>query len=900
MPDWPAAVRARLAQLNLTGARESEIVEELSAHLDQRFTEMLAGQSTAEAERLALEELDAQDLMAGQLRKTRRAGRQQLARDGAVIGTAKGNFMSSFWHDLKVAARMLLSKPSFAAMVAGMLALGIAGNVAIFSVFDALILRPLPFADPQRLIDLDETAPKWNLHYVGGSPIDFYNWQEHNSTFDSMAAYGNDGANLSDSAGFRQRIKIANVTYNLLDVLGLKPALGRNFLPEEDRPKGVKVILLGHELWQSLFRGDRGIVGHVVKLDNQAYTVIGVLPREAVLPSEAQAWTTLDTEHDQYGSYFLEGVGRLKRGVTVDQARADLLRVHHSLANAGANSVQSSQKLNEITSPILTSLRERALGDLTTVTRVLLGAVAMVLLIACVNVAGLMLVRAEGRSREIAVRTAVGASRGRIVRQLFTESLLLAAAGGIGGVLLGQVFLKGLVSFIPGDVPRWVRFDLDWRFAIFAVAVTGAAAVVFGLAPAFQAASLDAARCLHEMGRSTLSRRKRRALGMLAAIEVTLAVMLLSSSGLLLEAFRKVLHTDPGFRTENVIAWDLRLPETVYSKPEQQYTFYKTLLDRLGALPGVRSASAASLPPLSGHSGYFFVSENGRQFGVKDDTPVTLLVRSMHGYFQGMGIRLVAGRFFDERDESRMEPRVAIVNETFARFYWPGQSAVGKRIAMAGNGNPWIEVVGVTRDTKHYGLDQEMKPCVFRPFGQFPSSSMAIVLFTAGDPETVVAPARQILAQLDPDLPMFGVRTMAAQLKHSLWERRAYSWLFAAFAAVAILLAAAGIYGVISFGVSRRTREIGIHMALGARPAQVMRTVLASGMTVVGIGAIAGLIASQFTARLLQSLLFGVSAHDVAAYAAVVAGVAAIGFLANYIPARRASRVDPTNALRFE
>jgi hypothetical protein len=293
------------------------------------------------------------------------------------------------------------------------------------------------------------------------------------------------------------------------------------------------------------------------------------------------------------------------------------LRVHHSLDNGNTNVVQSSQKLNQITSPILTSLRERALGDLTTVTRVLLGAVAMVLLIACVNVAGLMLVRAEGRSREIAIRTAVGASRGRIVRQLFTESLLLAGSGGIGGVLLGQVFLKGLVSFIPDDVPRWVRFDLDWRFALFAVAVTGAAALVFGLAPAFQAASLGASRCRHEMGRSTLSQYKRRSLGVLAAVEVTLAVILLSSSGLLLEAFKKVLHTDPGFRTENVITWDLR-PETAYPKPLQAYTFYKTLLDRLGALPGVRSASAASLPALSGHSGYFFVSENGRQFGAKD------------------------------------------------------------------------------------------------------------------------------------------------------------------------------------------------------------------------------------------------------------------------------------------
>jgi predicted permease len=900
MADWPAAVRARLAQLNLAGARESEIVEELSAHLDQRFAELLAaGQSTVQAQRLVLEELDAQDLLAGQLRKTRRVN-QQLAHDRAVIGTAKGNVMSSFWHDLKVAARILLSKPSFAAMVAGMLALGIAGNVAIFSVFDALILRPLPFAEPQRLIDLDETAPKWNLHYVGASPIDFYNWRDHNSTFDSMAAYGNDGANLSDGAGLRQRIRTANVTYNLLDVLGLKPDLGRNFLPEEDRPKGAKVILLGYELWHSLFRGDRGIVGRIVKLDNEAYTVIGVLPREAVLPYETQAWTPLDSEHDQSGSYFLEGVGRLKRGVTVDQARADLFRVHNSLTSGNAKAAQSSQKLNQITSPILTSLRERALGDLTTVTRVLLGAVAIVLLIACVNVAALMLVRAEGRSREIAIRTAVGASRGRIVRQLFTESLLLAGAGGIGGVLLGQVFLQGLVSFIPEDIPRWVRFDLDWRFALFAVAVTGAAAVVFGLAPAFQAASLDASRCLHEMGRSTLSRRKRRALGVLAAFEVTLAVVLLSSSGLLLEAFQKVLHTDPGFRTENVITWNLRLPDTAYPKPEQQYAFYKTLLDRLGALPGARSASAASLPPLSGHTGYFFISESGRQFGAGDDTPVTLAVRTMHGYFQGMGIRLLAGRFFDERDDGRMEPRVAIVNESFAKFYWPGQSAVGKRIAMAGKGNPWIEVVGVTRDTKHYGLDQDVKPTVFQPFTQFPAPFMAIVLFTAGDPEAVVAPARQMVAQLDPDLPMFGVRTMAAQLQHSLWERRAYSWLFAAFAAVAILLAAAGIYGVISFGVSRRTREIGIRMALGARPSQVMRAVLASGMTVVGVGAVAGVIASQFTARLLQSLLFGVSAHDVAAYAAVVAGVAAIGFLANYIPARRASRVDPTNALRFE
>jgi predicted permease len=882
MSDWRDAVRKRVQRLNLDGSHESEIVEEIAGDLEQRYEDLLrAGSSPQEAQRAVLKELD--DLP--------RLNRP-VAIEPAGIGTSrKGNLMSSFLHDLKVAFRMLRTKPGFAAMVIGMLALGIAGNTAIFSIFNTLMLRPLPFPAATQLIDVDETAPKWNLHFVGINNPDYFGWRDANSTFTSLAAYGGAGGNLSDSSGVLQRVTLASVTANFLDTLGLSPVLGRNFSADEDRPKGPKVVLLGYDLWQSLYHGDRDVVGRVVKISESPYTIVGVLPREAIWPTGTDAWIPLGADPNQSGNYYLNGVGRLKPGVSIDQARADLLRVHKN--------VQERTHDTSPTSPILTPLRDRALGDLKTVTAILFSAVAVVLIIACVNIAGLMLVRGEARSREIAIRAAIGASRAAIVRQLLTESLLLAVAGAVVGILAGKASLKALIAMIPTDVPRWLTFDMDWRFAIFAVVVTGAATLLFGLVPAIQTAAADARGCMQETARSTVTRAKGRVLGALAVCEIALAVVLLAGAGLVIEAFQKALHVDPGFRPEGALTWNMRLAPTKFPKPEQWYAFYSTLLDRVREIPGVKSAAAASQIPLTGHSGYFFEGE-GSPHGAEETKPVTLRVTAMPGYFETMGVTFIAGRPFDPRDEAPDAPKVAIVNESFAKYYWPGQNAVGKRIRHPGPQPDWFQVVGLTKDTKHYGLDQEMKPSVFVPFRVGPSNGMYTVVRTGTEPDSLIAPIREVIRKLDPDLPAFDVRSMSSRVDRSLWTRRVYSWLFGVFAAVAVLLAAAGIYGVISFSVSLRTREIGIRMAFGARPEQVMAGVLKTGMLLVAMGIILGVVASQLTSRLLQSLLFGIGTREILTYTVVVLAVAVIGAAANYLPARRAAGVDPIRALRAE
>jgi putative ABC transport system permease protein len=895
MPDWKQIIRERLQGSKLDGARESEIVDELAQHLEDRYDALRsAGVSESEARRQALEELSESELLAEEVRKLRhRASPEPMG------VPARGGYLSGFASDVKLALRNIRTKPAFSLMVIGMLALGVAGNAAIFSIFNGLFLRPLPFHDAERLINLDETAPKWNLHYTGVSNPDLFIWREHNSTFDGMAFFDNSSFNLSDH-GTAQRVDGAQVTYDLLNVLGLKPALGRAFRPEEDRPKAPHVVMLGYGLWQRMFRGDQNVLGRVLKLDGQPYTVIGVLPRQAVFPDRADVWVPLAADPDPTHStgWYLNGVGRLKHGVSAQQAAADLLRVHKAM-------IQSGWKDNEVTSPILTPLRDRYLGDFRNISHILLGGVAVVLMIACVNIAALMLVRGGARAREIAIRTAMGASRDRVIRQLLTENLVLAAAGGIVGVLLGKVCLVGMISLMPAaNLPHWISFSMDARFAAFSVAITGAAALLFGLAPAVQSSKVDARGALQDNGvRASLSRARRGTLRALVVAEIALALVLSVSAGLLVEAFRKVLHVDPGFRPENVITFGISLPDVKYKEDAQRVAFFENLLDRLRAVPGVKSVGAATATTLGGHWGNFWEAEDNPPLGPNDKNPVTLQVVATPGYFEAIGMTFLAGRPFRQEGTEPQHIRTAVVNESFAKHYWNGGSPIGRRIRRTGGERKpadWIEVVGITRDEKHYGLEQEMKPGVFLPLRGIPVNWMNIVLRGSIDPQLLIPSAREILRQMDTDVPMYDVRSMTERVDRSLWARRAYSWLFAAFAVIALLLAAAGIYGVVSYAVSQRTQEIGIRMALGAQPGQVLREVLGSGMVLVSIGVVVGLAGAFWAVRLLQSLLFGVSSRDPIIYSAVVPGVVLVGLMANFVPARRAASIDPMRALHFE
>lgn len=809
--------------------------------------------------------------------------------------------MRGVLQDLEFAFRNIRTKPAFSFMVIAMLALGVAANAAIFSLFNSLFLRPLPFAESDRLVDVDETAPKWNLKNVGVSAVDFYEWRKSNSTFESMAFFRGPSYNLSNR-GTAQRVDAAQVTRDMLDVIRLQPLIGRNFNREEDKPGGARVVLLSYRLWQRMFNGDLGVAGRVLKLDEEAYTVIGVLPREAVFPDRVEVWTPLAADPSNGTSYYVNGVGRLKPGVSIEQARADLLRIHKAM-------ILSGRKVNEITSPVVMPLRDRYLGDFRTVSHVLLGAVAMVLLIVCVNIAALMMVRGSSRSREIAIRAAIGASRGRIVAQLLTENFVLAAVGGLFGVGLGAACMRVMVSRMPDQMPQWVSFSLDTRFVVFCVAITGVAALFFGLAPALHASGVDIRGSLQDAALSTtLSRGRRVTLGTLIVGEIGLALALSVGAGLLVQAFNRVLHVDPGFRPENVLTFRVSIPDSTYDMPAKKITYYDDLLTRLRALPGIKAAGATSSPPLGGQWGGVFEADGGRSFDAQGENPEVLRIAATPGYTEAIGMTLLAGRSFEQQDDNPKAPLVVLVNETFAKTFWRNGSPVGKRIRQPRG--DWYRVVGLLRDEKHYGLDQEAKPCVFHPYAMTISTVdrndaralryMSIIVRGYADPKMLVGAAREIVQQLDPDVPMYAVQTMTEQLNRSLWARRAYSWLFGAFAMIAIWLAAAGVYGIISYAVNQRTQEIGIRVALGARPSQVLGLVLRGGMALVSVGVAAGLVGALWATKLIRTLLFSVSSYDPAIYATVALIVLGVGLLANFVPARRAAKVDPIRALRSE
>ncbi len=805
-----------------------------------------------------------------------------------------GDRMSTLIGDIRYAIRTLVRQPSYGLMIVVMMALGIAGNAAVFRIFNGLFLRPLPFEDAEQLVDLDETAPRWDLEFVGISYPDFVAWRRENGAFAGMAVHTTRGANFAGDAD-AERVVVLHATYDLASVLGFDAMLGRFFNEEEDVPDGPRVALLSRSFWQQRFGGDPGVIGRTMKLDSRSYEVIGVLPRRAEFVDEAVLWVPLQEDEDHGGSWYLNGVGRLKPGVSLEQARADLLNVHRGMVE--------ERSVNEITSPVVNSVRDRYLGEFRLGSSVLLGAVGIVLLIACANIAGLMLARSLARSREIGIRIAMGAGRGRIVRQLLTESLLLASVGAAVGTGLGVWGSAALVTKMTEQFPRWVAFDLDWRFVVFTLLVTVGAAVVFGLMPALQAAGVDTRGVLESSStRTSGSLGKRRSMSVLVAGEVALALALLIVGGLSVRDLQKLRQIDPGFRTENVLSYRLALPAAKYENEEQQLAFFDQHLKRVRSLPGVTSAAGASALPLSGHWGWFFRAEGAPPRGPDDPNPVVLFRVVTPGYFATMGVTIKMGRAFNEFDGRDEGSRAVIVNETFANHFFPSDAdPVGKRIRPGTGGEaPWIAVVGVSRDVKHYGVDEEMRPGVYLPLRQMPDSRLQMAVRTEGNPVSMVNALRAVVRDADSELPIYELETVQDILDESLWTRRASSWLIAAFSTVALVLAVAGLYGVISYSVGQRAHEISIRIALGAANAQVLRHVMRQGMLLVGVGTVLGLGATYAASRVLANLWVGVSATDPVVYAAVTLLLVGIAALANLIPARRAAGLEPMEVLRGE
>jgi predicted permease len=801
---------------------------------------------------------------------------------------------SMFGTDLKYTFRWLARQKVSTALVAAMLALGIGANIVVFSLVNALFLRPFPFPSPERLVYINETAPKWNLEIVGINYPDFHQWKPNVQLFEAITAYNTISFNLAEGAN-AERIDGANVTADFARVLGVQPIIGRMFTDQEDKPKAPPVTVIGEGLWRERFGAREDVLGKTMKLNGVAHTIVGVMPRAAEFPGRVRLWVPLAGDPNERGPiYGAEGLGRLKPGVTVEAATKDLVRTHEPIWN--------TRDKERVVSPFARDLREQFSQNFRTAAGALLVAVALLLVVTCANVASIMLARALVRRREMAIRLAVGASRPRIARQLFLENLVLAAVGGVVGLVLGRWALQLLITAAGDQIPPWAAFDFDARIAAFSVAVTALTALLFGLAPAFHAMRNSVRGTMTETAAGTTTGPGgRRTLSALVAAEFALATVLLICGGLLFRAYDRVRHVDPGFNPDNVITFSLALPAATYPDDPKRLAFWQRVEAKIATLPGLEESGLVSCPPLGCHVGTFWETEGRKPVTRGEANPVTLFRTASPGYFKTMGIRLKSGRFFDDTDTAQ-SGQVIIVNTTFVKTFWAdGTDPIGRRIRPNGCSEcPWMRVVGLVEDVRHYGLEKPMRPGMYMPVAQYTFETLAVAIRTTGDPSAFVSTARAAIRALDPELPLYQVRTMHEALGRSLAQRTLYSWLLGMFAAIALVMALGGTYGVTSYLVSQRTREIGIRVALGARTLDIARNVLRGSLGVVALGLIGGIAGALAVARWLEGLLFGVVPHDPGVLLTAAAILVATAALANWLPARRASRVDPMRSLRAE
>jgi putative ABC transport system permease protein len=808
--------------------------------------------------------------------------------------------METFWQDLRFGFRQLIGKPGFAAIATLSLALGIGANTAIFSLVDAVLLRPLPFQDPDRLVMVWEDAAKIGFPRNTPAPANYADWKAQNRVFEDMAAINWRSFNLTDE-GEPEKVEAQAVTANFFPLLGVKPELGRVFTGEEDQPGRNNVAVISYGLWQRRFGGDPALMGKEILLDGQKHTVIGVAPAGfQFLSKEVGLWVPAafsPQELANRGSHYLTVVARMKPGVTLREAHADVAAITQRI-----NRDHPTWHGFELGSVVI-SLREQMAGDVRPALIVLLVAVGFVLLIACANIANLLLARGASRFREIAVRTALGAGRRRILRQLLTESVLLAVAGGLAGLLFAWSSFSFLKQIIPDNMALNTGVRIDARIFGFTLLLSLLTGIVFGLAPALQAAKIDLNEALKQSGgRTGIGAGHRRLRGALVIIEIALALVLLVGAGLLTRAFLRLRALDIGVNPENVLTLRTMLPRNKYGELPKRDAFYRQALERVRALPGVVSAGYTTAMPLTWKGGTNSFVIEGRDQGPGQDAQCRQVST---GYMETMGVKLRQGRFFDYHDDVQSQP-VAVINETMARQFWAGENALGKRFKLGSidSQNPWVTVVGVVGDIKEMGLEAPTKAEMFFPYQQLPrmlwNMPRDLAVRTTGDPISVATAVRQAVWSVDRNQPVSNIRTMDEILSEEVAQRRIGMTLLAAFAALALALASLGIYGVLSYSVAQRTQEIGVRMALGAGRKDVLRMVVADGMRLAAAGVAIGLGASFALTWLMAGLLFGVSASDPLTLGAVTLLLITVALLACFIPARRATRVDPMVALRCE
>ncbi|HLM55515.1 MAG TPA: ABC transporter permease, partial [Pyrinomonadaceae bacterium] len=763
-------------------------------------------------------------------------------------------------------------------------------NTAIFSVVNAVLLRPLPYKDPGRLVMLWENDTQEGNDRNPVAPANFVDWQKQNGTCAELAFYNQPGGvNVTGGGAEPERVIGAGVSPNIFSVLGVQPARGRTF---SDSEAAGHEVIISHGFWLRRFGGDPEVVGRQITLDAEILDVVGVMPAEFQLPEETEMWwanmdgslATMRVRH------FLRVVGRLKPGVPIEQARADFDTIARRLAGQYPET-NTGYGVNVVT------LHDQFVGDVRPALLLLLGAVGFVLLIACANVANLMLARSAARQKEMAVRAALGAGRLRLVRQLLTESLLLAAAGGAAGLLFAYWGSDLLAALGGSGLPRGARVGVDGRVLAFTCATTLLTGLAFGFVPAWAGAKLGVQGILKEGGRGATGRRAGRRL--LVVTEIACALMLLIGAGLLIKSFMRLQAVEPGFDPSGVLTMQFSLPDARYSEPQQVAAFYGQLVERVRALPGVGAAGAVSRLPLAGDRSTMGLAVEGRPVvsGQYDEVHFRAVTPD---YLRTLGVPLRAGRELEERDGPEA-PQVVLVNETTARKHWPGADAVGRRVKLGPNAQgPWVTVVGVVGDVRNFGLESEARPEVYAPHRQSPQGRMRLVLRTGGDPLGLVPAVRSAVRSLDPELPFSQVTTMEELLARSVAQRRLSTLLLGGFAGTALLLAALGIYGVMAYSVTQRAREIGIRMALGARGGDVVRMVLRQGMALALAGVACGMAAGLVAARLMRGLLYGVSAVDPLTFFGMAGVLTCVALLACYVPARRATKIDPLIALRAE
>ncbi len=810
--------------------------------------------------------------------------------------------METLFKDIRYGIRGLLKRPGFTVIALITLALGIGANTAIFSVVNAVLLRPLPFQKPEELVIVWEDATFVGFPHNTPAPANYVDWKAQNQSFVDMAASHEDSFNLTGD-GEPERVSAYAVNANFFPLLGVQPILGRGFLNEEDRPGANKVVVLSYSLWQSRYGGDRNILNRAILLNGEKHIVVGVMPASfQFFAKDVRLWAPIALDQEDWanrGGHYLTVVARLKPGVSVAQAQADMNAVMHRISVDHPEETMEG-KMGVVVVPV----RDEFVGDARGSLIVLLVAVAFVLLIACANVAGLLLARAVGRRKEIALRLALGAGRTRVVRQLLTESLLLAVAAGVLGSLLAYASFTFLQGLVPEQMKLATSLKLDVRILVFTIAISIITGIIFGLVPALQSANFDLNDALKQSsGRVTSTGRLRSAM---IVFEVALSLVLLVGAGLLIQTLFQLFRQYSMLEPEKVLTMRTILPFEKYKEPQQRDNYYPQVLQRVEHLPGVVTAGYSTSIPLvwkGGTSGFY-------PEGLKAPIP-GMAYDANHrevssNYIKAMNIPLRQGRYFDTRDNAQSLP-VAIINETMARQYWPGENALGRRFKLGDPDEPgkqWKEIVGIVADIRQMGIDEPVKAEMYFPYQQITDwpgyMPRDLAIRTSGDTSSLAGAVRQIIREVDPDQPVSNVATMAEVLGTEAAQRRMGMIMLVGFASLALLLASLGIYGVLAYFVTQHTNEIGVRQALGASPRNILLLVLKKGMGLTLAGVVIGLVASFELTRLMSSLLFGVTAVDPLTFATVPFVLVMVALLACYIPARRATKVDPLVALRYE